>query len=357
MVLEVKVYADADPIHTAYVFTGLCDLAYQNEIQLQFVYPWTRHSRKPPPGTHLWLEVEDVETGQVRRVCFDYSDKSNVFDVNRLKLCDMYLKRSYYQPDVDKLQPELRNRVVPLGLIYACRSSHDRAPIQRALGYYFAHKLMARQPLGSVQSLYTTLGYLKRYFQSPVVSGFEASPDQDAIPTVLYQTRLFDQTSDETGVNEWRVSIIRALREALGDRFVGGLIPTDFAKEHYPDLLSTHGTERKSFVAMIKRSLIAVYTRGVHHSIAWKFGEYLAAAKCVVAEPPRNKLPVALEQGKHYLPFTSPEECVEACARLLENPQLASEMRVNNYNYYRAEVVPSTRVFKCLTHAFDRPSK
>jgi hypothetical protein len=87
--------------------------------------------------------------------------------------------------------------------------------------------------------------------------------------------------------------------------------------------------------------LIGIYSRGVHHSIAAKLPEFLAASQGIVTEPIRNELAVPLTEGLHYLPFATPSECVAACRRLLEDPMLASTMRRANHDYYIKYVEPT----------------
>jgi hypothetical protein len=97
--------------------------------------------------------------------------------------------------------------------------------------------------------------------------------------------------------------------------------------------------------------LIGVYTRGLHFSTAWKLGEYFASSMCVVAEPPRNQLPVALTAGKEFLPFSSAGDCLAACETILANPDLQREMRAAAHDYYRREIAPEAHLRSCLARA------
>jgi spore maturation protein CgeB len=81
--------------------------------------------------------------------------------------------------------------------------------------------------------------------------------------------------------------------------------------------------------------------------------EYLASSRCIVTEPLKYQLPVLLEEGKNYLSFRTPEECVEACKKILSISQFATQMRYENYRYFLNEVEPSTRIFECLKTALD----
>jgi hypothetical protein len=125
-------------------------------------------------------------------------------------------------------------------------------------------------------------------------------------------------------------------------------MPTPFAIANYPDLVVREHFRRSEYIRMSGRCLVGVYSRGLYYSNAFKLGEYIAAAQCVVAEPPRHQLPEPLLAGKHYLPFASVDECVRACERVLSDPQLVARMRADNHAYYRSQVEPAAHVLNCL---------
>ena len=118
------------------------------------------------------------------------------------------------------------------------------------------------------------------------------------------------------------------------------------AQSRYPDLISKIPPTK--YLSLIRRGLVGIYTRGLHHSIAWKLGEYFAASMCVVAEPIRNVVEPPIVAGDHYLPFTSPDECIEASARILESRELQQQLRETVFNYHQRHVEPAARIWECL---------
>ena len=66
--------------------------------------------------------------------------------------------------------------------------------------------------------------------------------------------------------------MVRALKAAFGDRFVGGLMATPLALERYPHDVTPHSSKYAEYLAVKKRCLVSVYTRGVEHSLAFKLG-------------------------------------------------------------------------------------
>jgi hypothetical protein len=151
-------------------------------------------------------------------------------------------------------------------------------------------------------------------------------------------------------VNAERVAMVRALKARFGDRFIGGLVPTPFAKEKYVDDLTPHSSKYAEYLRIKKRCLISVYTRGVEHSLAFKLGETFAASQCLVSVPLRYRLPVPIETGRHYLEYEGVDACIAACERLLADPVLAQSMRRANHDYYQREIEPVAKV----TRVFER---
>lgn len=355
---HVEVYADGHPWHLENIYAGLLELSHSGEIDLSFTYPGLKPRADIGIGdVSLWMNVKDSESGRAVKVCFDLHDKSDYIRYERLKSCDIYFKRSYFQPDLNPLESKLQEKIFPLGFKYGCRSKHDKSSLARILGYFISKYIHNNNVVFPPTKSLFHLAYLfKLYYSSPIIQDFEVLPSQDKLPVVLFQTRVWAPSESKDNVkeiNEERISTIRELKSAFGDKFIGGVMPSKFALQNYPEEVTNFPTDRKSFIDLVKSSLIGVYTRGLSNSVACKFPEYLAASSCIVSTPIRNELPSPLMPSKHYLEFSSTNECVMACQQLLKNPQMASQMRINNHNYYLTEVEPSAHVLKCLRQAFD----
>ena len=195
----------------------------------------------------LWLAV-------------DLHDQSEVFALGALQICDCYFKRSLHWPDVASLPADLARKVKPFGLNYACRTHRTTAWLMRRTGF-----LLSARGLAGIRRMH-------QHLQLPYVIDFYQTPATVLESTVVFQTRVWepDDTNGETDeINEGRVAIIRALKEAFGDRFKGGLVPTPLARTRYPHEVSRFSSRRKLYTAMSKRNLIGVYTRGLNHSHAF----------------------------------------------------------------------------------------
>lgn len=260
-----------------------------------------------------------------KTLAFDLRDQSYSLCLNTLEQVDVYFKRSYYEPHLHPIPETLRRKIKPFGLNYSFKTSGSNALVAG---------LFLRQPVSALQYR----DALRTYLRLAEVSSFELLPSESAELLVYFQTRVWEPEEvagdDYREINETRVALIQQLRKAFGVRFKGGLIPTPFAQTHFPDEISTEPHIRSQYAKSSRLALIGIYTRGLHHSHAFKLPEYLAASKCIVGEPLRNGLAMPLEEGLNYLPFVTVSDCLALCDRLLSNTNLCNEMRAANWDYY-----------------------
>lgn len=332
----VYVGPNHDLIHTSLLLTGFCALAGRGDISLRY---------HRPSGNDVWLAGDpvvvcfDLEGPQPRRVAIDLRDGEGISQpiIDRVQC---YFKRAFYRPELERLPREYAVKMLPFGFNYGCRSFASTVRLLGAIGMPLA--------LGGRRSL----SRCRQYLSTPPSAVFEQGPDAPVEPRVVFQTRLWTAAEvppDEVDpLNDDRVAMVRALRGAFGERFLGGLVPTPFALERYPAEVTPHSSQYAEYLAMKKRCLIQVYTRGVEHSLAFKLGETFAASLCLVSVPLRYELPSPIDEGRHYLPFATPEECIDACRRLIDDPVRARAMRQANHEYYVREVEPAAHVARVL---------
>lgn len=367
--LNVKVYPDLNSRHIAQVYSGLYDLAKNGRINLEFTSRIDDRIKKSVRNSVLCIQVSDSETGRVRTICFDMFDGCEISSIKRLELCDVYFKRSFYDKYINSLHSADRKKILPYGLNYECRSRNESHILKRLLIFHSASSSFSKSPRIFIKDLSRELirHWLLKYnigssnLKPLSVQEFLSQPDEPAELKILFQTRLWTpqecpRISEEqlNGINNTRIETLRSLKRRFGERFIGGLVPNDLARQRYPDLcLAIEKTSRRNHIQAIKRCTVCVTTTGLHDSIGGKLPEYLAASRCIVTEPMKFQLPVPLIEGKNYLSFSSPEECVRACEKLLDDAQSAIQMRRENYQYYLSEVEPSALVYKRLKTAMS----
>ncbi len=342
MIPRLTVYLGTrhDLIHTSLLHTGLAALAQRGAITLRYCRP---------VGDDAWLAADPmvvcVDIDARLRIAIDLRDGEGISQpiIDRVQC---YLKRAFSADETARLPASQAQLVQPFGLNYGCRSAASTVRVLAVLGWPL---------LGEGRSGWQRL---RQYLLTPPPTGFEQHPDVPVEPLIAFQTRLWAPEEVAAGeaeaLNPDRVAVVRALRAAFGRQFVGGLVPTRFALEHYPHDVTPHSSKYAEYLAIKKRCLISVYTRGVEHSLAFKLGETFAASQCLVSVPLKYQLPSPLENGRHYLLFNTPDECVAACRRLLDDPALAQSMRRANHAFYRDEVEPAAHVQQVLTRVGER---
>ena len=334
--VDVFVGTKHDLVHTSLVLTGLCELASRGAIALRY---------RVPAGEDAWLTgdamviVLDVHVATTTRVAIDLRDGEGISApiIDRVR---WYFKRSFHQSELDALAASRRAIVLPFGLNFPCRSLRSTARLLAAIGGPIA--LTGRSGWHRLRS----------YLATPPPSAFEQRPEVAVEPLVHFQPRLWMPVDAPAGeaeaVNADRVQMVRALKREFGKRFVGGLVATAHAREHYPDDLTPHSSIYIDYLRLKRRCLIGVYTRGLEHSLAFKLGETFAASQCLVSVPLRYGLPAPLTAGHHYLEFDSVDRCLAACTRLLDDPRLARSMRQANHDYYVREIEAAAHIQRVL---------
>jgi hypothetical protein len=342
--------------HLANLYTAVCEL--EKEHRAVAFLRCTESTRATDPSTVL-MKVRHLVSGASLQLAFEMSDRSDVFNMEALDVCDVYFKRSYYAPDLLPLAARLRERILPGGLNFTCRTpSSSRRLLPLLIARYCSRAIASPRSVFHNLSLHKRI--LSSFVRSPLLPEFEHQPDCDVDRIILFQTRVWEPTDIQPDlaeeVNGRRVELVRALKAEFGPLFRGGLVPDAYACEHYPDAVTVEPWRRDQFIARSKRALIGIYTRGLHHSLAFKLPEYLASSKCIVSEPLRNELAKPLTPGLNYLEFLSVDECLEQCVRLLSEKNLVERMRRANWEYYRAHVYPSSNLANCLERAFSKPA-
>ena len=335
--VTVFVGPDHDLVHTSLLLTGFCAAEQDGVIALRL---------QRPALADRWLVADpvvlcvDLDAGATStRIAIDLRDGEGISEpiIDRVQ---SYFKRAYYPVEIARLVETHGRKIRPFGLNYGCRSNASTVRTLMTVGLPIA----MRGRIG--------LQRLRHYFTTPPPAVFEQDPGMPVEPLVTFQTRLWTREEAPAGevdeLNTGRVAVIRALKRAFGERFIGGLVPTPYARANFADDLTPHSSQYAAYLSLRKRCLIGVYTHGVEHSLAFKLGETFAASQCLVSEPLRYGLPVPLERGTHYLQFETADECVAACRQLFDQPAMAERMRHANHDYYRREIEPAAHVRRLL---------
>ena len=280
--------------------------------------------------------------------CAEYRGKKIIYDLwdgyqnpvdmkKCLDWCDIYFKRSFSAEKNAALFPEDQHKMFPLGFNY--HVTYPTSPVNEPKLKSLLKPLMGKAP--------------EPYFVPRV---FEGKPRNTAPEDVkiLFQAQLWDHRDPDLSpemaeecayINRTRIAIVRALKETYGDQFFGGLRDSALAREMAPELIQPEKyTERRKYLKLVHSCDICIGSMGLHESIGWKTAEYIAAAKAIVNETFHYSVTGDFEEGKHYLAFSTAEECIEAVRTLVENTEKRLEMQAANAKYYQEYLKPEVLV-------------
>ena len=341
--------------HTSRILTGFFLLAKEKKISLQAI----ENKGNFRGISFLCLEAE-VDG---KRFLFDLGDSWWLGSENgsrALNDVDGYFARSYIRDPARRsacCEPNM-HKVHPLGFDYY--ATFPGNPMDRRPGL--------RQHASSV--LKTISGYNKCFY----VPYFEGKADQKSTNIkIIFMTRLWDPDEvnpNEPGISEdaaeyrkymieerryinrERIQIIRELQKQYGNQFFGGVFQNEAAEKLCPELiLNRSDVRKKAYLDRMKQSDICIGSMGLHQSIGWKTGEYVAAARAIVAEKFVYEVSGDFSEGKNYIPFTSSAECIEAVERLYHDPDAIYRMKLANEQYYRQYLRPEQQIINALWQA------
>lgn len=348
--MKISVFPFGDNDHNQQVLAGFEILRRLGCLEIRYRYDGLSvfnmdHTSRTEYSALYQIVVMRLDG--VGDVVFDLNDSDIVFE-NLHDACIVYFKRSF------------------------CRSAHARFPKIRPLGLNYE----ARPPFLSASALYRSIVLSKsavsrvrgvlRVFGLPRPYTFSPNKDRQARislpapPRILFLARTWDPCEFDAqyhrhldAINAMRADCVRELRRTFGDSFTGGLLASPHAKRHFPDCVTpaTLRTDRRSFLRLVDTHQICVATSGLHDSTGWKFAEFVAKGRAIVAEAMRFQVPGPMSEGTNYLAFDSAASCVEKCAVLMRDAEYRYEMMSANRAYYNGYVTPEALVRNAISWA------
>lgn len=336
--MKIQLNLHSNSLHTAGIITGFYMLAQRGELSL---------------GVNDVRDSEvmaDAVTDAVvdgEKIVFDLNDGYSYDNREQIEEyfagADVIFKRSFSEEGNCGFCKEIQEKIKPLGFNYFVTCRQNPLTLgKKGVG-------------GLIKTLKLTNSY---------VSDFEASTlKMRKNPKVLFLTRLWDpEGADIRGndilaeerhyINKTRTETIRILKSEFGSSFFGGAYTDEFSKKYCPELLVDKSISlKRAYLMRMKKSDICVNTMGLHGSIGWKTGEYIAAARAIVSEEFKYRVTGDFAEGKNYLSFKTPEMCAAAVARLMDCPDERVAMSAQNAKYYREYLRPDMQVKRALCTA------
>ena len=335
---KIKLRLISDQKHNSQIVTGFLMLNDKYDIEI--------HNEIQRNPKHAYVIPNIVECEYLgKKIAYDTSD--GYFDgiQDWVPKYDYYFKRSFSEErNTTLFAAEIRDRMFPLGFNYfvTCPGNPYGAVAKTWKSY--AKMLMGRRE--------------NEYF-TPEIFKYRDNYGQG----VIFFTRLWkpeayltdEINAQREAINLMRIEILRKLKEEIGNVFFGGLYPGEFDMQMAPDLVvSKNLVRREKYLELMHSCNIAIGSTGLHESIGWKTGEYVAAGKAIVNEQFRYEVPGNFCVGKNYLPFSSADECVCNVKYLLEHPEETMRMQRRNREYYESYLAPDTMIERTLHIAEEK---
>ncbi len=304
---------------------------------------------------HLIVEVSD-KNNQKLVLYFDNNDSKEINE-EHLKICDVYFKRSFSREYILECHTKYESKIQPLGLNYlVLPNSFDILSFKR---YLSLSSSLKKKLSGAVNSI-NPKSKMKSH---ACLRHLHSLPTYYLPPRVLFMVTAYDpydkpdrpkeKIEERIYNNELRAHCVRMLRKELGPKFYGGFMHNEYTLRKHKDVLidTPANGQRKNYLKILSEFPICIATTGLHGSIGWKFAEYIAFSRAIVAEKLHYEVPGQLRSNQNYLEFSSPEECVEQSMKLLTDHALRYELMKNNSEYYQNYIKPDRLVFNALSTA------
>lgn len=330
--------------HLMQIYSGFFELHKKGIIKLK-VRPTGRVTTSP----HVLI----VKVNNKYKVAYDTLDgfswivgdkDQNLSYFQKTFNVDFYFKRSYHKI-LNQYKPA-NCQVLPLGLNYNIHPSYNMLSFNPSLKDKVKYIVKSNKLFRRLTK--------KNFFYS---QDFECFPTKHAIDRVLFLTRVWDPAEarwegsrpHREMVNQTRADCIRMCRKEFGDRFTGGLSADSYSVKNYNDLIiSNEYTNKGRFLNAVKEHTICIATTGLHNSIGWKFGEYVAASRAIVSEPLQYELPGEFQKGQNYLEFHTSSQLIDQIYKLLNDQEQILKMMKANYYYYKTHLKPDNLVLNTL---------
>ncbi len=326
------------PLHLYQIIAGFSMLDRLGEIELKI------KKLKPGSGDVLPYNMLEVEADGKRLIydmndgydnlCFGKGDWRELYN-GLLERCDFLFKRSFNAEMNSQLKNYQKIEMTAPNFFVTIKASPAHFPVPCDPRKEKLKKLVRLFP-GS--EFYNGHCLEEKFKMKPVVN---------ENPRILFMARLWDPKGEFEGqlneekseerhrINEIRANCIRLCRKEFGGSFFGGVALSAFSKAQYGDVVldDTSASKKDAYLRAMKSFDIHIATAGLHKSTGWKFAEYLAASKAIVAEPLFYSSAGGLRDGVNYLSFRDEFECVERIRELLDSRRRYEMMKANDRYY------------------------
>lgn len=363
----VIIYTTQELNHSSFIQTGLFELEKLGHVNLQIKLSTSEslgrlvienssvreYIKQDYPKVSYYKLIDNISQKSIM-FATDLYDFANQFSITAFEECDYVFKRNYETQFINELPKNYQNKISPLGLTFGVHSDYKRKD-----GLFFIGLLVSnlrvnfkpdRRAVKRVKQTYIKQAKHWSFIKtSRKINRFVdfKKPNEN---TIFFQTRCFlrEDQPDVIAIHEQRYRIIKLLRKAFPDKFLGGFISSKIANKKYTDALSNVPSEPELYLDALKKAKIVIYTRGLANSPAWKMAEYLSQGKIIIAERLTAELPVPLVHRKELLYFDTDAELISNINKVLNDEVLSESLSKNARTYFEKHVHPTQSVKRIL---------
>ncbi len=345
--------------HSSYIYTSLLEFCRKNKIHFNVSIinknkkgKLSVESKKQLYSNHWYSKITYIEIvkkqGNKQVLAFDLNDSPYEFSTASFEMADIVFKRTYLEEYVNLLPGEYQNKIRPLGLPFMVRPDkfNDLCKIYLLFFLFRAVQLikMDRNIVSRLQVLvFDTLKKIKTFKNTRSLQDFNDYKESDLSDLIFYQKRLFpnEYDLDTKEIHQQRIQLIKKLKQAFPNNFIGGLKKDSPLTDPYNDCLSNIDGNAQIFLKAMQSCGICIYTRGLTLSTGWTLPEFMSQGKCIIAENNNIIFPYPLKDNIHLIYFDSEQHLIELCKELMYDTEKRNKLGVEARKYYEAFIAPN----------------
>lgn len=300
-----------------------------------------------------------VFLGSYKIIIYDMHD-GYAYDVNlspqEADAIDVYYKRSVNKHlTIQKFPKNLQKKIKTLPFNYNVTCKEN--PLNRNDSIIsFSKKTSIKNNL--LNPLKVVLKGRDSLFNNKI---FNSEITINKTPKIMFSTRLWEPennggrelskelSEERVKINKERIYLVKELKREFKDMFIGGIQHSKLSKEMCPELtLPFNTTLRKNYISQMKSADICIATSGLHKSIGWKMGEYVAASKCIVHTPFFYETHTDFQENKNYFSYENNNQLMMVLNTLIEDPKTVYETKINNKLFFEANLKPDRLIYNSI---------
>ncbi len=164
---------------------------------------------------------------------------------------------------------------------------------------------------------------------------------------IFFVTRYYNEEIHSAD-NEFRYQIMKEIKNYSNINsvvgFAGYKVPGKYAEYQLKPF------SLKNYLGCLARSKTAIYVRGLHNCLSFKFGQLLSLGMPIVGQTIKNNRDNIMN-NKYFdeqFAYNNPKEIAQEIAKLLINPVKQKELSISNANIFDAKFSPRVIVSDIL---------